>query len=110
MFVETDSLVVVSVEQTFAVQLCLVDQPRKMNVSAESLIRAAWQQLLHVADQAAGSGRAKSGGCSSPGDAAPASAVGRSSASFRPTLPITRSPPNIPPFPPHTAFPATPPS
>ena len=46
MFVETDGLVVVAVEQTFAMQLRLVDQARQMNVSAELFVRTARMQSV----------------------------------------------------------------
>ncbi len=49
MFVEADGFVIVAVEQSFAMQLRFIDQARQMHVTAESIIRTAWQQLLHSA-------------------------------------------------------------
>src|SRR5450432_2124366 len=47
MFVEADGLVVVAVEQPFAVQARLVDQTRQMDVITEPLVGAARKQFLH---------------------------------------------------------------
>src|SRR6516165_238091 len=47
MLVEPDGLVVVTVEQTFAVQLGLVDQARQMDVTAELFVRTARMQSSH---------------------------------------------------------------
>src|SRR2546423_1348411 len=47
MFVEADRLVVVTVEQSFAMQLCLVDQARELNVAAELFVRTARMQSTH---------------------------------------------------------------
>src|ERR1051326_3242068 len=50
MFVETNGFVVVTVEQSLAVQTSLIDQARQMHISAELLVRTARSQLLHSAD------------------------------------------------------------
>src|SRR5436305_2823731 len=50
MFVETDGFVIVAVEQTFAVEPRLVDQPRQMNVAAEFFVRTARMQSAHDSD------------------------------------------------------------
>src|SRR6267143_4937501 len=47
MFVEADRLVVVTVEQSFALQPGLVDQAREMNVAAELFVRTARVQSSH---------------------------------------------------------------
>src|SRR5256885_5228476 len=44
MFIETNRLVVVTVEQPFAMELCLIDQAWKMNVAAEFFVRTARMQ------------------------------------------------------------------
>src|SRR6184192_2218208 len=41
MLVEADGLVIVTVEQSLAMQLRLVDQAREMNVAAEFFVRSA---------------------------------------------------------------------
>jgi hypothetical protein len=51
MFVEPDGFVVVTVEQAFAVQPCLVNQTRQMDITAEFLVRTAWMQSSHEADR-----------------------------------------------------------
>src|SRR5882757_4621072 len=47
MFVEPGGFVVVTVEQAFAVQPCLVNQTRQMDITAEFLVRTAWMQSSH---------------------------------------------------------------
>ena len=47
MLVEADGLVVVAVEQAFAMQLGLVDQTGEMNVAAELFVRTARMQSSH---------------------------------------------------------------
>ena len=47
MLVEADGLVVVAVEQAFAMQLGLVDQTREMNVAAEFFVWTARMQSSH---------------------------------------------------------------
>src|SRR6476620_5614400 len=47
MFVEPDDFVVVTVEQAFAMQPCLVNQTRQMDITAEFLVRTAWMQSSH---------------------------------------------------------------
>src|ERR1700730_3878139 len=47
MFVESNGLVVVPVEQSFAMQLGLVDQTGEMDVAAEFLVRTARMQSSH---------------------------------------------------------------
>src|SRR6266536_2458777 len=51
MLVESDSFIVVAVEQAFAMKPGLVDQTRQMHVAAKFLVRTAWMQSLHVADR-----------------------------------------------------------
>ena len=48
MLVETDRLVVVTVEQPLAMEAGLVDQPGQMNVSTQPLIWTAREQLAHA--------------------------------------------------------------
>ena len=59
MFVETDGLVVVAVEQTFAMKPCLINQTRQVHVAAKLFVRTAGVQFLHEAIYVAGSGRAR---------------------------------------------------
>ncbi len=47
MFVESDSFIVVAVEQPFAMEPGLVDQARKMDVAAELFVRTARMQSSH---------------------------------------------------------------
>src|SRR6266571_2369055 len=47
MFVEADRLVVVTIEQSFAMKLCLVDQAREVDVAAELFVRTARMQSSH---------------------------------------------------------------
>jgi hypothetical protein len=47
MFVESNGLVVVPIEQSLPMQPCLVDQARQMHVTAEPFVRTAWAQFLH---------------------------------------------------------------
>src|SRR6266545_601551 len=49
--VEPDSLIVVTVEQSFAMKPGFVDQARQMHVAAKFLVRTAWMQSLHGADR-----------------------------------------------------------
>ena len=48
MLVEADGLIIVTVEQTFAVEPGLIDQPRQMHETAEPIIGTAWTQFLHL--------------------------------------------------------------
>ena len=50
MLVEPDGFIVVTVEQAFAMQPCLINQTRQMNITAEFLVRTAWMQSSHEAD------------------------------------------------------------
>jgi len=59
MFVESNRLVVVAVEQTFAMQPGFVDQTRQMNIAAKFFVGTARSQLLHEAIYVAGRGRAR---------------------------------------------------
>src|SRR5436309_7003896 len=59
MFVEANSLVVVAIEQTFAMEPRLIDQARQMNIAAELFVRTARSQLLHEAIYVAGRGCAR---------------------------------------------------
>src|SRR5260370_13904322 len=47
MFVEPDRFVVVTIKQSLAMQLGLVDQTREMNVAAEFFVRTARMQSWH---------------------------------------------------------------
>src|SRR5438270_13024754 len=47
MFIESDCFVIVTVEQTFAMEPGLVDQAREMNVAAELFVRSARMQSSH---------------------------------------------------------------
>ena len=47
MFVESDRFVVVTVQQSFSVKPGFVNQPRQMNVTAQSIVWAAGKQSLH---------------------------------------------------------------
>ena len=47
MFIEANRLVVVTIEQAFAMELRLVDQAREMNVAAEFFVRTARVQSSH---------------------------------------------------------------
>ena len=49
MFVEPNGFIVVSVEQSFAMQFCLVDQTGQMHVPSQLFVGTAWTQLLHRA-------------------------------------------------------------
>src|SRR6267143_6415086 len=59
MLVESDSFIVVTVEQAFAMKPGLVDQTRQMHIAAKFLVRTAWMQSLHGEDccYVAGKGR-----------------------------------------------------
>src|SRR5882757_4487432 len=57
MFVEPGGFVVVTVEQAFAVQPCLVNQTRQMDITAEFLVRTAWMQSSREADRCLGGRR-----------------------------------------------------
>src|SRR4030095_13124135 len=59
MFVEPDGFVVVTIEETLAMQPCLIDQPRQVHVAGKFFVRTAGVQLLHEAIYVAGSGRAR---------------------------------------------------
>src|SRR5882724_12876622 len=101
MFVEPDGFVVVTVEQAFAVQPCLVNQSRQVDVTAEFLVRTAWMQPSHEADRCyvAGNGRATA---SWKLDSVGREAVGFGSPSnspcANPICPMASWPENIPPF------------
>src|SRR2546430_593694 len=47
MFVESNGLVVVTIEQPFAMELRFIDQAREMNVAAEFFVRTARMQSSH---------------------------------------------------------------
>src|SRR5437870_7139153 len=47
MFIEPDCFVIVTVEQTFAMEPGFVDQTREMNVAAELFVRTARMQSSH---------------------------------------------------------------
>ena len=47
MFVESDRFVVVTVQQSLSVKPGFVNQPRQMNVTAQSIVWAAGKQSLH---------------------------------------------------------------
>src|SRR4029077_1026860 len=40
--IEPDGFIIVTVEQAFAMQPCLVNQTRQMDITAEFLVRTAW--------------------------------------------------------------------
>src|SRR4029077_687034 len=101
MFVEPDDFVVVTVEQAFAVQPCLVNQTRQMDITAKFLVRTAWMQSSHEADRCyvAANGRAMASwkvdsvGCETVGSCFPSS-----SPCARPICPMASWPENIPPL------------
>ncbi len=47
MFIESNGFVIVSVEQTFAMQFCFVDQTRQMHVAAEPFVGTPWENFAH---------------------------------------------------------------
>src|SRR5207248_10055063 len=88
MFVEPDGFVVVTVEQTLAMQPRLIDQARQMHIAAKFFVRTAGAQLLHEALYVAGRGSARP--IASSGSFAPAPfPVGSNSACCKSPLPMT---------------------
>ena len=47
MLIKADGFIVITVEQPFAMQPCLINQTRQMNITAEFLVRTAWMQSSH---------------------------------------------------------------
>src|SRR3954468_6886694 len=101
MLVEADRLIIVAVQQAFAMQPGLVDQPREMDIAPELFVRTPRMSLSlqRRRAQVAGTGWTAGAGRSASFVASVAGcASGKSSACRRSAWPMTRPPEKIPPL------------